>query len=44
MSPSEVWDELRPLLGRDSIALSLPGFGTPLPKGTTATRSSTSAG
>ncbi|MFD5481590.1 alpha/beta fold hydrolase [Streptomyces hawaiiensis] len=34
----EVWDELRPLLGRDSIALSLPGFGTPLPKGTTATK------
>lgn len=29
----EVWDGLRPLLDRDSAALSLPGFGTPLPEG-----------
>ncbi|MFI9769616.1 alpha/beta fold hydrolase [Streptomyces sp. NPDC052415] len=34
----EVWDELRPLLGRDSVALSLPGFGTPLPEGATPTK------
>jgi pimeloyl-ACP methyl ester carboxylesterase len=34
----EVWDELRPLLGRDSVALSLPGFGTPLPEGVAPTK------
>jgi pimeloyl-ACP methyl ester carboxylesterase len=34
----EVWDELRPLLGRESVALSLPGFGTPLPDGVAATK------
>jgi pimeloyl-ACP methyl ester carboxylesterase len=33
-----IWDELRAALGRDSIALGLPGFGGPRPAGFTATK------
>jgi pimeloyl-ACP methyl ester carboxylesterase len=35
---SRIWDALRGILGRDSIALALPGFGTPRPSGFTATK------
>jgi pimeloyl-ACP methyl ester carboxylesterase len=35
---SRIWDRLRDALDRDSIALSLPGFGTARPAGFTATR------
>jgi pimeloyl-ACP methyl ester carboxylesterase len=35
---SRIWDSLRRLLGRDSIALALPGFATPRPAGFTATK------
>jgi pimeloyl-ACP methyl ester carboxylesterase len=35
---SRIWDSLRGILGRDSIALALPGFGTPRPAGFTATK------
>lgn len=35
---SRIWDPLRRLLDRDSIALALPGFGTPRPAGFTATK------
>ncbi|MGC9501675.1 alpha/beta fold hydrolase [Streptomyces sp. WG7] len=35
---SDVWDKLRPLLDRDSVALALPGFGTELPEGVTPTK------
>jgi pimeloyl-ACP methyl ester carboxylesterase len=35
---SRIWDSLRRILGRDSIALALPGFGTPRPAGFTATK------
>lgn len=30
---AEVWDKLRAHLDRDSVALGLPGFGTPVPPG-----------
>jgi pimeloyl-ACP methyl ester carboxylesterase len=35
---SRIWDGLRRVLGRDSIALALPGFGIPRPAGFTATK------
>ena len=35
---SRIWDSLRRILGRDSVALALPGFGTPCPAGFTATK------
>jgi pimeloyl-ACP methyl ester carboxylesterase len=35
---SRIWDSLRRILGRGSIALALPGFGTPRPAGFTATK------
>jgi pimeloyl-ACP methyl ester carboxylesterase len=35
---SRIWDSLRGILGRDSVALALPGFGTPRPPGFTATK------
>ncbi len=35
---SMVWDGLRDVLSEDSIALALPGFGTPRPTGFTATK------
>lgn len=35
---SRIWDSLRGILGRDSIAPALPGFGTPRPAGFTATK------
>jgi pimeloyl-ACP methyl ester carboxylesterase len=34
----EIWDPLRELLDRDSVALALPGFGTARPPGFTATK------
>jgi pimeloyl-ACP methyl ester carboxylesterase len=33
-----IWDSLRRVLDKDSIALALPGFGTPRPAGFTATK------
>jgi hypothetical protein len=33
---SRIWDSLRGILGRDSIALALPGFGSPRPARFTA--------
>ena len=33
-----IWDSLRRVLKRESIALALPGFGTPRPAGFTATK------
>lgn len=33
-----LWDKVRSLLGRDSVALSLPGFGTPRPAAFGATK------
>jgi pimeloyl-ACP methyl ester carboxylesterase len=35
---SRIWHSLRRLLGRDSVALALPGFATPRPAGFTATK------
>ena len=35
---AQIWDPLRAVLNRDSIALALPGFGTPRPAGFTATK------
>jgi pimeloyl-ACP methyl ester carboxylesterase len=35
---SILWDALRDLLTEDSVALALPGFGTPRPPGFTATK------
>jgi pimeloyl-ACP methyl ester carboxylesterase len=35
---SRIWNSLRRMLGRDSVALALPGFGTPRPAGFTATK------
>ncbi|MGH2697855.1 MAG: alpha/beta fold hydrolase [Actinomycetota bacterium] len=35
---SRIWDGLRGILNRDSIALSLPGFGTARSEGFTATK------
>lgn len=35
---SRIWDSLRAILERDSIALALPGFGLPRPDGFTATK------
>ena len=35
---SSLWDELRALLAAESVALSLPGFGTPRPLGFAATK------
>lgn len=35
---SRVWDSLRRVLERDSIALALPGFGAPRPAGFSATK------
>jgi pimeloyl-ACP methyl ester carboxylesterase len=34
----EIWEPLREVLDRDSIALALPGFGTPHPNGFSATK------
>lgn len=34
----EVWDGLRACLRRDSVALRLPGFGSPRPEGFTSTK------
>jgi pimeloyl-ACP methyl ester carboxylesterase len=34
----EIWEPLREVLDRDSIALALPGFGTPHSDGFSATR------
>jgi pimeloyl-ACP methyl ester carboxylesterase len=35
---SSIWDSLRRGLDRDSLALALPGFGSPRPSGFTATK------
>jgi pimeloyl-ACP methyl ester carboxylesterase len=35
---SRIWNSLRRILGRDSVALVLPGFGTPRPAGFSATK------
>jgi len=35
---SRVWDSLRRVVERDSIALALPGFGAPRPPGFSATK------
>jgi pimeloyl-ACP methyl ester carboxylesterase len=35
---SSIWDSLRRALDRDSLALALPGFGTPRPSGFAATK------
>ena len=35
---SRIWDSLRRVLGRDSIALALPGFGAPRPAGFSGTK------
>lgn len=35
---SRIWDSLRRVLDRDSIALALPGFGAPRPAGFSATK------
>jgi pimeloyl-ACP methyl ester carboxylesterase len=35
---SRIWNSLRRILGRGSVALALPGFGTPRPAGFTATK------
>lgn len=35
---SKIWDSLRDELGEESVALSLPGFGTPRPEGFGATK------
>lgn len=35
---SEIWDPLRDVLDRDSIAVALPGFGTSRPEGFTGTK------
>jgi pimeloyl-ACP methyl ester carboxylesterase len=35
---SRIWDALRGVLDRDTIALALPGFGAPRPAGFTATK------
>lgn len=35
---AQIWDPLRRVLGRDSIALALPGFGVPRPAGFSATK------
>jgi pimeloyl-ACP methyl ester carboxylesterase len=32
-----LWDKVRAAIGRDSVALSMPGFGTPRPVGFGAT-------
>lgn len=34
----QIWDPLRPLLQQDSVALGLPGLGSPRPPGFTATK------
>ena len=33
-----LWDKVRAAIGRDSVALSMPGFGTPRPEGFGATK------
>src|SRR4051794_18429552 len=35
---AQIWDGVRERIGRDSIAVSLPGFGTPRPDGFGATK------
>ena len=35
---SQIWDDVRALLGTETVALSLPGFGCPRPDGFTATK------
>ncbi len=35
---AELWDQLRPLLHGDTVALSMPGFGSPRPDGFGATK------
>jgi pimeloyl-ACP methyl ester carboxylesterase len=35
---AQIWDPLRAVLGGDSTALALPGFGAHLPAGFTATK------
>lgn len=40
---ARLWDKARARIGRDSVALSLPGFGTPRPAGFDATMDSYAA-